>query len=880
MLRPGTVLLILLSLPLAATEAWVWIEGEAAISSNFKPHNWYSDQVKQDLLSDGKWLTTFDGPANATASWTVELPSDGLWTLWLRANPIQAGLDWRLDAGAWQTVAVDQAQDSLNLASDGKPDLRFVAWMKCGSAEVKAGQHLLEVRTTATLNHHAGIDALLFTSKPFVPNGKTKPGTVLTEAEPGWFAFAPDADAFLATAQLDLRGLNEKRAGDAGWLRAQGDDLVMGDGTPVRLWSANAASHEGPEAAHYLMARLAKTGVNCVRLHGLIADREGGDPLVLSRRALSQLHDNIAAAANQGIYVHLSTYFPLWLRLKPNDGIADAAIGKHPFGLLLFEPRFQTMYKAWTKAVLTGINPHTGRTVAEDPAVAFWEIQNEDSFLFWTMSKENLGAGPWRTLCGFFAEWAIARHGSVDKAIAAWGGDRHADDDLAGQRLGLHIPWETTREVYAKAAPGRQARIADQVRFYAERMRATYTELAAFVRKECGFKGIITASNWTTADNRQLAGIERWTYAATDAVDRHAYFGGKHEGEAAGWSVRTGHTYSDRAAVLDPAGTPLGYLQLVGRPHLISEIAWNKPNRFSADGMLLLASYGALQGVDGIFTFAASRGAWAGDGSGKWPLMMPSALGQFPAAALQYRRGDLTPGPVAVRQVVTVDDLFRFRGSGLIEGQNADFRLSETPRAAEVAADSGFDPLIYFTGRVERVITGLPGTPPAAKPLATDLTKAIDRSAKVVTSLTGELRWDWGRGLVTVNSPRSQAATGFLAQAGELCLGAVTIRSASEYGTVQVISLDGAPLASAKRMLIQAFTEERMYAWRSRDGRIEDTGRAPINVREIDASVTFANGVGLTATALDGHGYSVAAVAVAGGTITLPRDRLYVLVTR
>lgn len=861
--------------------SYVWIEGEEARDSDFRPHNWYSDMVKKDSLSGGNWLSTFDGPAGATGTWDVVIPKDGTWTLWLRANPIQAGLDWRLDDGAWQAADVSRPQDNLNIASDGKPDLRFVAWLQAGKAEVKAGKHRLQIRTTATLSNHAAIDVVLFAAKPFAPNGKARPGASLGEADPGWFAFEPGVDEFRADALLDLRGLNEKRAGEKGFLKAAGDDIVTPDGKPIRLWAINASSHEGEDAANYLFARLAKTGVNLARIHGLVADRSGSDPLAVSKKALDDLHLNIKAAADQGVYLHLSTYFPLWMQLKDSDGIQGAAMGKNPFALLLFEPRFQAMYKAWAKAVLTSQNPYTGKRVADDAAVAFWEIQNEDSFLFWTMTKENVGAGPWRTLQGLFAEWAIARHGSLDKAQAAWGGERTGEDDIAGKRLGLYGPWETTRDGFRQANAGKQARIRDQVRFYAEQSRKAYADLAAFLRQECGFKGMITASNWTTADNRQLAGIERWTYAAsTDVVDRHGYFGGKHDGDGAGWSVRAGNTYEDKAAVLDPVDTPLGFLQLAGRPHIHSEIAWNKPNRFTADGMLLMSSYGALQGVDSFVGFALQKGTWAGDGNGKWPAAMPGTMGQWPAAALQFRRGDVAAAPVAVRQVVRTDDMFAFKGSGVVEGQNVDFRIAEAPKAGDAGNDAGFDPLSYFAGRVERVIDGLPGAPAGAQPSAIDLGKAIDRQAKVVTSLTGELSWNWGRGLVTVKTPRSQAVTGFLAKGGEVKLGDVTVKAGSEYGAVHVISLDGQPLATSKRILVQSFTEEKMYGFRASGGRIEDTGRTPINVRELDASVVFAKPVA-TAVALDGHGYKAGDVAVQGGTtIVLPKDRLYVIVTR
>jgi hypothetical protein len=859
--------------------SYVWIEGESATSSDFQPQNWYSDAVKKDMLSEGGWLTTYDGPAGATAHYELSLPKDAAWTLWLRANPIQAGLEWQIDGGEWRKVDTEHPQDRVNLATDGRPDMRFVAWMNGGKADLKAGTHQLAVRTTAKLNNHAGIDALLFAAKPFAPNGKTKPGTALGEADPGWFAFEPGQDAFTPDALLDLRSLNEKRAGEQGWMAAKGDDLVTPDGKPIRLWAVNASNHESPEAAQYLFARLAKTGVNVARFHGLLADRQGKDPLAVSKEALDQIHYNVKAAAEQGIYAYISTYFPLWLQLKPSDGIEGCALGKNPFGLLLFEPRFQAMYKAWAKQVLTTRNPYTGKSLAEDPAVAFWEIQNEDSLFFWTMKKENIGPGPYRTLCGQFATWAAARYGSQEKALSAWG-DSNPDDDAGAKLLGLYGPWEMTKGGFTQATPAKRLRIADQVRFYAETMRNTYADITAFLRKECGFKGLITGSNWITADAKQLGAIERWTYGPTDVIDRHGYFGGKHEGDGSGWSVRAGNTYNDLAAVLDPAETPLGYLQLAGHPHIHTEIAWNKPNRFTADGIMLTASYAALQGVDGFFQFAANQGTWASEGTGKWPMIMPGSMGQWPAAALQFRRGDLQAAPTVVRQVVSTEDMFSFKGSGLVEGKNVDFRVAEAPKASEAGNDSAFDPLSYYVGRVERVIGGMPGAPTGAKPLAQDLSKQIDRSAKVVTSATGELRWDWGRGVVTVDSPRSQGATGFLAKGGDLKLGEVTIRSGNEYGAVQVIALDGQPLATSTKILIQAFTEEHMYGFRADHGKIVDTGRAPINVREIDASVTFAHGTGLTAVALDGHGYAAGAVPVAAGTIKLPKDRLYVIVTR
>ena len=55
------------------------------------------------------------------------------------------------------------------------------------------------------------------------------------------WAFAPPEDKFTDNALLDLRSLNEKVAGEKGFLRLSedGNSFVLGDGTPVRFWAVD-----------------------------------------------------------------------------------------------------------------------------------------------------------------------------------------------------------------------------------------------------------------------------------------------------------------------------------------------------------------------------------------------------------------------------------------------------------------------------------------------------------------------------------------------------------------------------------------------------------------------------------------------------------------
>jgi hypothetical protein len=880
-LHLGLLLIAFAAAPVFADDNFIWIEGEAAASTDMRPHSWYAGAVNKSELSGGDFISNF-GPREGRADYRFNAAQAGNFTFWIRANPVgDPKLDYQLDGGEWTPVDFKGATDLINIANDSKPDLRFIAWIKIGSVSLKAGENTLAFKFHSANNNHGSLDCFLFTQTPFTPNGKLKPGQKVGTDEPGWWAFEPGPETFGKDALLDLRFLNEGEAGQSGFIQADGDSFKLGNGRPVRFWAVNTSAPPGDwskERLDFMAARFAKLGINMVRIHGGLFDRSGDDPTRIDAARLDNYFYLINALKKQGIYVHLSNYFPLWLNVKASDGIpgADDIIGKHPFGLLIFEPRLQEIYKSWIRQILTTKSPYSGRTLAEETSVGVFEIQNEDSLFFWTFRPESLGKGPRELLEKKFGAWLANKYGSVARAFAAWPGDKRSDDSVGDSRAGLYGAYEMSSAGFPKQSPDGRKRILDQIHFLAQVQHDFYVDMRKFIRDELGAKWPVSASNWITAPG--LGFIERYTYSGVDVIDKHGYFGGKHEGEGAGWSVRNGQTYQDKTAMYDPESVPFQVVRLPGHPHIQTEIAWNKPNRYIAEAELLISTYSSLQGVDGIYLFAAGSGNWENNGGGNWTYMMPGEIGQSPADALQYRCGDLKSGDTVIRQVTTVDDVLNLKSSSLLEGGNADFRMTEAPQSDQADRIAGFDPLAFFVGRVERSLD------PKATPVAADLRKYIDRENKKITSSTGEVVWDYGQGLLTVNSPRSQAATGFLSKAGPIRLGDVTIESRNDYGTVHVISLDGEPLASSKKILIQAFTEEKMYGFKSANGIIEDIGRAPITVRDIDAKVTVTHGANLKAVILDEQGYArgdlKTQITDGNATTTLPKDSLYTILTR
>ncbi|MCY2995597.1 MAG: hypothetical protein NTY19_48270 [Planctomycetota bacterium] len=86
--------------------------------------------------------------------------------------------------------------------------------------------------------------------------------------------FQPDPDKFDPAALLDLRPLNEKVAGEHGFIRlcADGNSFVRGDGQPIRLWAAGerTAPDQSLEVLNRQAQFLAKRGVNALRIFAMI----------------------------------------------------------------------------------------------------------------------------------------------------------------------------------------------------------------------------------------------------------------------------------------------------------------------------------------------------------------------------------------------------------------------------------------------------------------------------------------------------------------------------------------------------------------------------------------------------------------------------------
>ncbi len=856
-MRATSTSLVLLLLPLAACAGeHVWWEAEDHAGSNFPPTSWFAPQNPQeaDVLSNGTWVSVDkERQEMLFLEYDVAVPADGTYRFFARKFWKHGPFRWRFGKDEWRECGKEIALlDSVGLRKHVGAN-----WVALGKVELEEGAHRLRVELTEKKGA-AAFDCFLLTTAPFTPNGKLKPGAKLARAPEGWFPFEPDPDPF-DESPIDLRHLNETEAGENGFIVVDGEEFIHSRSRkPVRFWAVNAGADvvrmdEG--SADYLARQLAKYGVNMVRYHSKVF--AGGDIRRIDTELLGKLHYFVAAMKREGIYVTLSIYFPLWLDMNAQHGFAGYD-GQKPFALLFFNPEFQQVYRDWWRGILAPENPHTGLALKDDPAVAFLEILNEDSYFFWTFKPYETVPGEQMALLEkAFGDWLGKKYGAVAKAFAAWGGGKVQGDDADAGRAGFMNLWALFNQKGKRAEDTAEFLTQQQTKFFAAQH--------GFLKQDLGFKGSVYGSNWKTASDRILGPLDKYSNTVCDFMDRHGYFGPLHEGEAASYSLRKGQRYADRCALrFDPPqgeervfGNPLTDIVYNGKPSIVSEINWPMPNRYRADMPLLGAAYGSLQGTDGLYWFALSGPTWQRT-HGKFPLQTPVTFGQFPGAALAYRQGMIAEGETVVKAELKLADLYALKGAPVSQPQNLDrFRAGDIPagKTLRAAALEAMDPLAFFVGKVAIDIDEKGGTSAAM-----ELSGHIDREQRTIRSVTDELFWHYGKGLLAVNTPKAQGVSGFLSARETFALGTLSLRSPMAYGTVLLVALDGQPLARSGRMLLQVMSEDTNYDWQAPGTgarTIQNLGSPPIVVKNFAGRVSLKrpDAGELAVTALDFHGY-------------------------
>ena len=164
-----------------------------------------------------------------------------------------------------------------------------------------------------------------------------------------------------------------------------------------------------------------------------------------------------------------------------------------------------------------------------------------------------------------------------------------------------------------------------------------------------------------------------------------------------------------------------------------------------------------------------------------------------------------------------------------------------------------------------------------------ELSPLIDRPHQTVRSSTRELALDYGKGLLTIDAGQAQGASGNLSAGGAMELGDITIQSSLDNAHLVLVSLDGSPLKTSRRMLLQVMSEEQATGFATENAgagvkKITNIGRDPWRVKSIEGTVRFKSGA-VQIQSLDFNGYPQGASS-RSAELKLDLETIYYLVTR
>jgi hypothetical protein len=225
--------------------------------------------------------------------------------------------------------------------------------------------------------------------------------------------------------------------------------------TSVRVWGVNlsfAANFPTHEDANAVATRLAAAGVNSVRCHHMDTSPwpngiwNPQNKRTLSPEALDRLDYFINELAKRGIFVninlHVGRAHSEYLNLPKPNREYDKMVG-------IFTPALIEAQKTYARDLLTHLNPYRNARYADDAAVAFVEISNEDSLFMWDADETLRTLPPYysQILRDQFNAWLQKRYGSDEALRTAWaketrplGENMLKNSDLSAWDAGQGIP--------------------------------------------------------------------------------------------------------------------------------------------------------------------------------------------------------------------------------------------------------------------------------------------------------------------------------------------------------------------------------------------------------------------------------------------------------
>ncbi|WP_085317127.1 beta-galactosidase [Derxia lacustris] len=537
--------------------------------------------------------------------------------------------------------------------------------------------------------------------------------------------------------------------------------------------------------------------------------------------------------------------------------------------LNLDDPEARQHWQTLVDKVFARRNPYLGHSLLEDPNLKLVALVNEGGMVFTSIFSKGFP----QLVRPNFNQWLAKKYGDADGLRRAWKTEAKAGEDpKAGS---VELPEYMARTV--------NPRSEDFARYLTDQERGTFGWMSAYLQGK-GYKGLITSINNETAVQKAAS------RQALSAVDLHMY------NDLPEGSFDTPMTVK-HASVFDNDIQFIRYLlpqRIWGKPVYVSEfgdVYWNKNRR---EGNVLFGAYAALQGWDGICQYGENATQLRYDMQkkfGRYSSQYPGYVWSDPIAdaadrmnALLYRRGDVSPARKTVALI--------YREAGALQGwvpyvRNVDLSVARlgfisrigylpeanvgadnrpTAQAKAPTPDLLLDPFANAAdmappARAQFMMKGaqngawLERVARLREAGLIEKANLTDAAAGVIESDTGQIAVDLPGHRARIVTPRSEVLM-FRDKAFDGRFLRVT--EATPEQTVGVFSVDGTPLATAKRLLLVQLTDARPTDMRFADPdakTVTNWGHWPMRLR---------GGIAALKLGIDGAGWKLYALNLDG----------------
>jgi len=263
----------------------------------------------------------------------------------------------------------------------------------------------------------------------------------------------------------------------------------------------------------------------------------------------------------------------------------------------------------------------------------------------------------------------------------------------------------------------------------------------------------------------------------------------------------------------------LASARLDKHPFIVTE--WNipYPNEFRFVGPVMMASYGSLQGWNGILQFCFNTPHFKEQIDEIFDISLsPAVMAQWIAASMIFHNSYIKESSHYVVDKVGKFDIFY--------NENSSFRYVGNKLYTPLICKVGKD----YTDSFDSDFSDISGL----------INHYYDETNKIVSSDTGEIKWNYDKGYIILNSDYVQGILGNTEMI-EYKFQNITIKPYTKLCSIILISMDREPIKTSKEMLLITTGEELndKTEFNSSRTKIVDNGDGFIKIEPVAGEIKF-----------------------------------------